>query len=86
MKELPEDGGYYAVYRREGSWGTIGGAIVDKQQHVLKEDGSILPGVYAAGETATAQLFGEWYFGGFSLGMYMTAGRIAAENAVQEMQ
>lgn len=86
LKELPEDGGYYAVYRREGSWGTIGGAIVDKQQHVLKEDGSILPGVYAAGETATAQLFGEWYFGGFSLGMYMTAGRIAAENAVQEMQ
>ena len=86
LKAYPEDGGFYAVYQRIGSWGTIGGAIVDEQQHVLDADGNVIPNVFAAGETATAQLFGDYYFGGFSLGLYTTAGRIAAEQAVAEIQ
>lgn len=85
LKAYPEDTGYYAVYRRIGSWGTIGGVIVDEQQHVLDTDGNPIENVFAAGETATGQLFGDYYFGGFSLGLYSTAGRIAAENAVAEI-
>ncbi|MBR1407807.1 MAG: FAD-binding protein [Clostridia bacterium] len=81
-----EDGGYYAVYRRPGSWGTIGGAFVDAQQHVVDDAGNAIPNLFAAGEVATAQLFGDYYFGSFSLGLYTTAGRIAAETAVAELQ
>ena len=81
-----EEGGYYAVYRRPGSWGTIGGAIVDGQQHVVDADGAAIPNLFAAGEVATAQLFGDYYFGSFSLGLYTTAGRIAAETAVAELR
>ena len=80
-----EDGGYYAVYRRPGSWGTIGGAIVDGQQHVMDTEGNPIQNLFAAGEVATAQLFGDYYFGSFSLGLYTTAGRIAAETAVAEI-
>lgn len=79
------DNGFYAVYQRVGSWGTIGGAYVDEQQRVLNTDGQPINNVFAAGETATAQLFGDYYFGGFSLGLYTTAGRIAAEEAVNEI-
>lgn len=86
LKAYPEDGGFYAVYQRIGSWGTIGGAVVDEQQHVLNADGEVIPNVFAAGETATGQLFGDYYFGGFSLGLYTTAGRIAAEQAAAEIQ
>lgn len=85
LRAYPEEGGWYAVYRRVGSWGTIGGAIVDEQQHVLAADGSVIDNVFAAGEVATAQHFGDYYFGGFSLGLYTTAGRIAAETAVAEL-
>lgn len=85
LKSYPKDSGYYAVYRRIGSWGTIGGAIVDGQQRVLNTAGQPIPNVFAAGETATAQLFGDYYFGGFSLGLYTTAGRVAAEAAVAEL-
>ncbi|MCR4706458.1 MAG: FAD-binding protein [Clostridiales bacterium] len=81
-----EEGGYYAVYRRPGSWGTIGGAFVDGQQRVVDKDGNAIPNLFAAGEVATAQLFGDYYFGSFSLGLYTTAGRIAAETAATEIQ
>lgn len=86
LKAYPTDGGFYAVYRRVGSWGTIGGAYVNEKQQVVDTDGNAIANLYAAGESATAQLFGDYYFGGFSLGLYTTAGRIAAENAVAEIQ
>ncbi len=86
LKAYPTDGGFYAVYRRIGSWGTIGGAIVDRQQRVLNTDGEPIENLFAAGETATAQLFGDYYFGGYSLGMYTTAGRIAATEAAAELK
>ena len=85
LKAYPTDGGFYAVYRRVGSWGTIGGAVVDSEQRVLNKDGQPIENLFAAGETATGQLFGDYYFGGFSLGLYTTAGRIAATEAVSEL-
>lgn len=80
------DSGFYAVYRRPGSWGTIGGAYVDKSMHVLDAEGNVIPNVFAVGETATGQLFSDFYVGGFSLGLYTTAGRIAGETAAAELQ
>lgn len=80
-----EEGGFYAVYAQPGSWGTFGGAITDQQFHVLREDGSIIENVFAVGECATSEFFGDYYQGAFSLGLYSTAGRIAAETAVNEI-
>ena len=60
--------------------------LLSENSTVFDADGNVIPNVFAAGETATAQLFGDYYFGGFSLGLYTTAGRIAAEQAVAEIQ
>lgn len=85
LKAYSTDGGYYAVYRRCGSWGTIGGAITDETMHVLDASGNAIANVFAVGETATPKLFGDYYFGGYSLGSYTTEGIIAANTAVSEM-
>jgi len=79
------EGGYYAAYLRPASWGTIGGVITDDQMRVLDTEGAVIPNVFAVGESATSRLFGDYYLGGFSLGLYSTMGRIAAETAVSEL-
>lgn len=81
-----EEGGYYAAYLRPASWGTIGGVMTDEEMRVLRADGSSIENVFAVGETATSRLFGDYYLGGFSLGLYSTMGRIAAETAAAEIQ
>ena len=67
------------------SWGTIGGALTDLQFHVLDANDVVIPNVFAVGECATSMLFGDYYFGGYSLGFYTAAGKIAAETAVAEI-
>lgn len=77
--------GLYVVDVFATSWGTFGGAITDDGFHVLKEDRSIIGNLFAVGETASAEFFGDYYYGAFSLGLYATSGRIAAETAVAEI-
>lgn len=77
--------GYYLAYVQPSSWGTMGGAITDESFHVLKEDGSPIPNVFAIGETATGRFFGDQYVGAFSLGLYITAGQVAGSCAAQEI-
>ncbi len=79
------EGGFYAAYIQPASWGTIGGAITDEQFHVLDTENQPIANLYAVGESATSTLFGDYYLGGFSLGYYSTAGRIAAQSAVSEL-
>lgn len=80
-----EDGGFYAVRVYPASWGTIGGTLTDDTFHVLAEDDSVIENLFAVGEVATSRLFGDYYFGGFSLGFYTAAGHLAADTAVAEI-
>lgn len=80
-----EAGGFYGAYLQSASWGTIGGALTDRQFHVLDENDAPIENLFAVGETATSTLFGDYYLGGFSLGYYSAAGRIAAQTAVEEI-
>lgn len=80
-----EEGGFYGAYLQSASWGTIGGAMTDRQFHVLDENDAPIENLFAVGETATSTLFGDYYLGGFSLGYYSAAGRIAAQTAVGEI-
>ena len=57
----------------------------DFEYEIRDKDGNVIPNVYAIGETATSQLFGDYYFGGYSLGSYTTEGRIAAKDAVSSL-
>lgn len=78
------DGPYVAVRVRPATIGTMGGIKVDLDMHVLKADGSIIPGLYAAGACANGDFFYKEYpASGTSIMMCFTVGRIAGENAAQ---
>ena len=80
-----DDEGLYAVYIRPGSYGTVGGVLTDRQFHALNADGNAIDNLFAVGEVATSTLFGDCYMSAFSLSYYSTAGRLAAETAVAEI-
>ena len=73
---------YYAMAVKSGAVVlTSGGLQIDENSHVVKADGSIIPGLYAAGEIVGGyQGFG--YAGGDSLAMASTTARTAGQSAV----
>ena len=73
---------YYAMAVKSGAVVlTSGGVQIDENSHVTREDGSIIPGLYAAGEIVGGyQGFG--YAGGDSLAMASTSAKVAGESAV----
>jgi len=76
-----EVGPFYAVQIVPGDVGTFGGAVTDSRARVLREDGSVIPGLYATG-TTTAAVMGRTYPGaGCSIGPSFTFGFVAAKHA-----
>jgi len=73
---------YYAARIVPGDLGTKGGLRTDARARVLREDGSVIDGLYAAGN-ASAAVMGHSYAGaGATIGPAMTFGYIAAHDLV----
>ncbi|MGW1216227.1 3-oxosteroid 1-dehydrogenase [Streptomyces sp. NPDC002499] len=71
---------YYAFRIVPGDLGTKGGLVTDARARVLRSDGSVIPGLYAAGN-ASAAVMGHSYAGaGSTIGPAMTFGYIAARD------
>ncbi|MEU6380054.1 3-oxosteroid 1-dehydrogenase [Streptomyces sp. NPDC046909] len=71
---------YYAFRIVPGDLGTKGGLRTDARARVLREDGTVIPGLYAAGN-ASAAVMGHSYAGaGSTIGPAMTFGYIAARD------
>ena len=69
---------FYAARIVPGDLGTKGGLRTDERARVLREDGSVIAGLYAAGN-ASAAVMGHSYAGaGATIGPAMTFGYIAA--------
>jgi 3-oxosteroid 1-dehydrogenase len=69
---------FYAIKMVPGDLGTKGGLRTDERARVLRQDGSAIPGLYAAGN-ASAAVMGHSYAGaGATIGPAMTFGYIAA--------
>ncbi|MCF3132490.1 3-oxosteroid 1-dehydrogenase [Streptomyces olivochromogenes] len=69
---------YYAFRIVPGDLGTKGGLVTDARARVLRADGSVIRGLYAAGN-ASAAVMGHSYAGaGSTIGPAMTFGYIAA--------
>jgi len=76
-----ESGPFYAVRVVLSDLGTCGGLRADARARVLREDGSVVPGLYAIGNTA-ANAFGASYPGaGATIGQGLVFGYIAAHHA-----
>ncbi|MET9734890.1 FAD-binding protein [Streptomyces sp. NPDC006458] len=71
---------YHAFRIVPGDLGTKGGLVTDARARVLRADGSVIPGLYAAGN-ASAAVMGRSYAGaGSTIGPAMTFGHIAARD------
>ncbi len=76
------EGPFYAVEVVPGDVGTYGGVVTDADARVLREDGSVIGGLYATG-ISTASVFGRAYAGaGASVGPSFVWGYVAAKHAV----
>ncbi|MET9596519.1 3-oxosteroid 1-dehydrogenase [Streptomyces sp. NPDC006459] len=74
---------FYAFKIVPGDLGTKGGIVTDARARALRPDGSVIPGLYAAGN-ASAAVMGHSYAGaGSTIGPAMTFGYVAA-NAIAD--
>jgi len=74
---------FYAVPVLPGDVGTYGGVVTDEYARVLRQDGSVIPGLYATG-VSTASVMGRAYPGaGSSIGPSFVWGYVAAKHAAQ---
>jgi 3-oxosteroid 1-dehydrogenase len=72
---------FYAIKMVPGDLGTKGGLRTDERARVLRADGSVIDGLYAAGNTS-AMVMGRSYAGpGATIGPAMTFGYLAALDA-----
>ena len=66
------------------SQGRRAGLVTDERARVLRPDGSVIPGLYAAGNVSSA-VMGRTYAGpGATIGPALTFGYLAAEAISQE--
>ncbi|MBW2713326.1 MAG: FAD-binding protein, partial [Deltaproteobacteria bacterium] len=74
---------FYSVDVYPGDLGTKGGLVTNELAQVLREDGSIIDGLYAAGNTAASVMGNTYPGGGGTLGPAMTFGYIAGLHAAK---
>lgn len=76
-------GPFYAVKMVLSDLGTCGGLKADERARVIREDGNVIPGLYAIGNTA-ANAFGATYPGaGATIAQGLVYGYIAARDAAR---
>ena len=74
------NGPYYAIKVTAGVHHTMGGVTINSATEVLKEDGTVIPGLFAAGEV-TGSVHGANRLGGTAVADFVVFGRIAGESA-----
>jgi 3-oxosteroid 1-dehydrogenase len=72
---------FYSVRVYPGDLGTKGGLVTNERAQVLREDGGVIDGLYAAGNTAASVMGNTYPGGGSTLGPAMTFGYIAGMHA-----
>ena len=73
---------YYAIKVSAGVHHTMGGVVINSSAEVLKEDGSVIPGLFAAGEV-TGGIHGANRLGGTAVADFVVFGRIAGASAAE---
>lgn len=80
-----EEGPFYAILVRGSTYGSLGGVRINEEAKALREDGTIIEGLYVAGNDAGG-LYDNTYpdVEGTTIAFAMNSGRIAGENAAEE--
>jgi len=72
---------YYAAKLVPGDLGTKGGLTTDEHSRVLREDGSVIEGLYATGNTSASVMGNEYAGPGATIGPSITFGWVGARHA-----
>ena len=72
---------FYAVRIQVGDLGTKGGLVSDEHARVLREDGSVIDGLYVTGNSAASVMGNEYAGPGATIGPSMVFGYVAARHA-----
>lgn len=75
---------FYAVKVYPTTFGSAGGVTTTDQGRVTTQDGTVIPGLYAAGEMSNRYFYNENYILAASLGLYSTMGRRAGAAAASD--
>ena len=76
---------FYAVKVYPTTFGSAGGVTTTEDGRVTRADGSVIPGLYAAGEMSNRYFYNENYFLAASLALYSTMGRRAGAAAAADI-
>ena len=71
---------YYAFKIEPGDLGTKGGLLTDARARVLNTDGTVIGGLYAAGNSSAAVMGHSYAGAGSTIGPAMTFGYVAAND------
>ncbi|NDZ78919.1 FAD-binding protein [Streptomyces sp. SID10853] len=74
---------FYAIRIEVGDLGTKGGLVCDEHSRVLRADHSVIPGLYATGNTSASVMGREYAGAGATIGPAMVFGHIAAQHAAR---
>ncbi len=74
---------FYAVQIYPGDLGTKGGLVTDEHSRVLKADGQVIAGLYAAGNSSSSVMGRSYPGAGGTIGPALTFGFLAAEDAAR---
>lgn len=77
---IAESGPYYAIRLINGVHYTAGGVVINVNTETLREDGTVIPGLYSAGEV-TGGMHGNRRYTGNSISEVLIFGRQAGRNA-----
>jgi len=75
---------FYAVKVYPTTFGSAGGVTTTEEGRVTRQDGTVIEGLYAAGEMSNRYFYNENYILAASLGLYSTMGRRAGTAAAQD--
>ena len=79
--DVIEKGPFYAIRVEVGDLGTKGGLVCDENSRVLREDGSVIEGLYATGNTSASVMGNDYPGPGGTIGPSIVFGYIAARHA-----
>lgn len=81
-----DEGPFYAIRGYAISRGTLGGIVTSTKGEVLREDGTPIPGLYAAGTISARDFFSRTYHGGSAMGLSSTMGYVAGKAAAESIK
>lgn len=81
MFRFSPNGPYHAIVLAPATLDTKGGPAIDVHGRVLSADGTVIPGLYAAGNCAGFPSAQAYWAGGATVGLAITFGHLAARHA-----